>query len=47
MKKVSILGLYFLIVSVQWSFASQKEATPPTMSITSAEQEIINLSKEK
>jgi len=47
MKKLSILGLCFLIVSVQWSFASQKEATPPTTSITNAEQEIINLSKEK
>ena len=47
MKKASILGLCFLIMSVQWSFASQKEATTTTMSITNAEQEIINLSKEK
>ena len=47
MKKVSILELCFLIVSVQWSFAAQKEATSPTMSTTNAEQEVINLSKEK
>jgi len=47
MKKVSILGLCFLMASVLWSFASQKEATAPTMSITNTEQEIINLSKEK
>ena len=47
MKKVSILELCFLIVSVQWLFASQKEVTTATMSITNVEQEIINLSKEK
>ncbi|MBN2413402.1 nuclear transport factor 2 family protein [candidate division KSB1 bacterium] len=47
MKKVSILILCFLIMSVQWSFASQEEATSSTTSITNAEQEIINLSKEK
>jgi len=47
MKKASILGLCFLIVSVRWSFASQKEATTTTMSITNVEQEIINLSKKK
>jgi hypothetical protein len=47
MKKVSILELCFLIVIVQWSFASQKEVTTATVSITNAEQEIINLSKEK
>ena len=47
MKKLSILELCFLIVSVQWSFASQKVATTATMGITNAEQEIINLSKEK
>lgn len=47
MKKVSILGLCFLMMGVQSLFASQDEATPPTMSIINAEQEIINLSKEK
>ncbi|MDZ7264936.1 MAG: nuclear transport factor 2 family protein [candidate division KSB1 bacterium] len=47
MKKILILGLCILIVSSQWSFASDKKATPDSMSITNAEQEIINLSKEK
>lgn len=47
MKKVSILELCFLIVSVQWSFAAAKETTFDSMSITNAEQEIINLSREK
>lgn len=47
MKKVSILAMCFLIVSMKWSFASQKEATTATRNITNAEQEIINLSKEK
>jgi len=46
MKKVSILELCFLILSVQCSFASQKEVTT-TLSITNSEQEIINLSKDK
>jgi hypothetical protein len=46
MKKASIIGLCFLIVNVQWLFASQKETTA-AMSTTNAEQEIINLSKEK
>lgn len=40
--KKSILGLCFLIVTVQWSYAQQaKENLPP------AEQEIINLSRQK
>ena len=47
MKKASIFGLCFLIMIVQWSFASQEEATSSAASITNAEQEIINLSKEK
>ena len=47
MKKVSILGLCFLLVSVQGSFAAQEEATSPTTSIATAEQEVMNLSKEK
>ena len=47
--KVSILGLCFLLMSVQSSYAQQ----PPTKAIktatnnTPAEQEIINLSKQK
>ncbi len=40
--KVSILGLCFLMMSVQWSSAQQTKANPST-----AEQEIINLSKQK
>jgi len=35
--KTSIIGLFFLIISAQWSFAQN----------SAAEQEIINLSKEK
>ena len=46
MKIVSFLGLCFLIVGVQCSFASQKEVTT-TLSTTNSEQEIINLSKDK
>ena len=38
----SILGLCFLLMSVQWSYAQQAKENPPP-----AEQEIINLSKEK
>lgn len=45
--KASLLGLFFLIVSVQGAFAQQTQADPPTASRTKAEQEIINLSKEK
>lgn len=45
--KVSLLGLCFLIVSVQGSAAQQKQADPPTTSRAKAEQEIVNLSKEK
>ena len=45
--KVSLLGLCFLIVSVQGAFAQQSQGNPPTISRTNAEQEIINLSKEK
>src|SRR6188508_2622358 len=47
--KVSILGLWFLVISVQSSYAQQ----PPTETIksatnnTPAQQEIINLSKKK
>jgi Domain of unknown function (DUF4440) len=41
--RASILALFFLIMSTQWSFAQNS----PTMSNTSTEQEIIKLSKEK
>ena len=40
--KVSILGLCFLLMSVQWSYAQQTKANP-----SAAEQEVINLSKAK
>ena len=45
--KVSLLGLCFLIVSMQGASALQKQADPPTTSRTKAEQEIVSLSKEK
>lgn len=45
--KVLILGLYFLIMGVQWSFAQQKNVNPSTINSTKAEQELISLSKEK
>lgn len=46
--KASILGLCFLMVSVlQVSAARQEKVNPTTTSHTNAEQEIINLSKDK
>jgi hypothetical protein len=45
--KVFVLGLCFLIVSVQGYSAPQKQENPPTGNRTKAEQEIINLSREK
>ncbi len=45
--KATLLGLCLLIVSVQGSFAQQKQENPAAVSRTNAEQEIINLSKEK
>ena len=47
MKKISILGLFVLIMSAQWSFAQQENLNPSAANSTAAEQEIINLSKEK
>ncbi len=43
----SILGLFVLLVSVQSSGTPQQPANPPAASRTNAEQEVINLSKEK
>jgi len=40
--KVSILGLCFLVMIVQWSSAQQTSGTP-----SAAEQEVLNLSKQK
>jgi hypothetical protein len=45
--KASIIGLCFMIVSVQGLSAQEKQANPPTVSRTKAEQEIISLSKNK
>src|SRR6266699_3905168 len=45
--KASFPGLFLLIMSVQWSCAQQNKTNTPTMSNTNAEQEIINLSKQK
>jgi hypothetical protein len=40
--KTAIAGLFFLVMSVQYSYAQQTNASP-----SPAEQEIINLSKQK
>jgi uncharacterized protein DUF4440 len=45
--KASIFGLCFLIASVASSSAAQQSAAPPTQSRTKAEQEMLNLSREK
>ena len=47
MKKISILGLFVLIMSAQWSFAQQENLNPSAANSTAAEQEIITLSKDK
>lgn len=45
--KPTIVGLCFLIVSVQGLSAQDKQATSPATNSKNAEQEIISLSKEK
>ena len=45
--KASILGLFVLMMSAQWAFAQQESVNPSAANSTGAEQEIINLSKEK
>ena len=45
--KKSVIGLCFLILSVQSSPAQEKQANPPTTSRTKAEQEIVDLSRQK
>ncbi|MDM7926320.1 MAG: nuclear transport factor 2 family protein [bacterium] len=47
MKKSITFGLVLLFVAAFGSFASQQETAPVAASLTPAEQEIINLSKEK
>jgi hypothetical protein len=45
--KTRFLGFLLMIVSVHSSFAQPTDRTPPTKSNSPAEQEIINLSKQK
>jgi hypothetical protein len=45
--KAKIIGLFFLIMSAQLSFGQQPGLNPPNKTYTAAEQEIINLSKDK
>jgi hypothetical protein len=45
--KTYIIGLFFLIMSAQLSFGQKSNVNQSTKSNTAAEQEIINLSKEK
>jgi hypothetical protein len=45
--KTSILGLFFLIMSAQYILAQQHDANTPAAIRTKAEQEIIDLSKDK
>jgi 4-carboxymuconolactone decarboxylase len=45
--KLALLALCLLMVSVQGAYAQQKQADPPAANRTKAEQEIINLSKDK
>ena len=47
MKKATLFSLSLLIMSVQWAFATQDGAIATSVSITDAEQEIIQLSKQK
>jgi hypothetical protein len=46
--KTSIIGLFFLIMSAQWSFGQERGSlNPPGRTFTAAERELINLSKDK
>ena len=45
--KLKTLGLCLLVMGVQWSHAQQKNVNASTTNSKNAEQEIINLSKEK
>ncbi len=46
-KRVSIIGLCFLVMGVCGAFAQPGKANSPAVSLTEAEQEVISLSKEK
>ena len=45
--RLAILGLCFLVMGVHVAFAQSGKASAPAVSITEAEQEVINLSREK
>ena len=45
--RLSILGLSFLVVTVQSSCAPQRQLDPPATSRANSEQEILSLSREK
>jgi len=45
--KTSILGLSCLLIAAQWSCASANRVSPPSSSSAGAEQEILDLSKQK
>jgi len=47
MQKTSILGLFLLITSAQWSFAQQQSVNSSAANRSAAEQVLVNLSKEK
>ena len=46
-RRVSILGLCFLVMGVHVAFAQSGKAGAPAVSLTAEEQEVISLSKEK
>jgi len=46
-RRVSILGLCFLVMGVHGAFAQSGKASAPAVDRTDAEQEVISLSKEK
>lgn len=45
--KTSIIGLLLMIISTQLSFGQERGLNPPDRTFTAAEQEVINLSKDK
>ena len=45
--KKSIIGLLFMIISAQMSFGQEHGLNPTNRTFTAAEQEVINLSKDK
>jgi hypothetical protein len=45
--KASILGLFVTLASLQWSLAQQTDVRPAATHFTKAEQEIVDLSRDK